>query len=235
MGVMSKGKNNLYKENNPIEQLITTIKSLMKEKKLNETQLANACGLHQPTLHRLLSGRTTDPHLSTLLQLSRYFQISLDGLFGDLATSSSKELLVKAVPIILWQDVMKGADFIHSLTLENWPNWSAMNVDLSNNALSDEAYGLRSGPCMQPRFPLNSLLYMEPNLLAQDGNLVMIYFKEVNDVGIREIIIDGPVKELCSVGGNAERRLMFNPDVHAILGVVVQVGYDLIKHNWGKS
>ncbi|MFN7096476.1 MAG: helix-turn-helix domain-containing protein [Gammaproteobacteria bacterium] len=181
--------------------LIETIIALMKAKHLNETQLAKGCNLHQPTIHRLLSGETTDPRLSTLLQIADYFDISLNELIGKKA-SSEKGTSIKRIPIISWKEAIHGNDFVSALNLNNWKNWSATEIDLS-----EHAYALYSKSSMEPRFPKNSLLLIEPNLSVTDGDLVIIKFQEADEVGIREIITDGPKKELKTLMGNTNEKV----------------------------
>ena len=59
---------------------------LMASRGLNPTSLAKETGLNQPTLHRILTGESKSPRLSTLTLLAEYFGVTLIEL-----TSARKE------------------------------------------------------------------------------------------------------------------------------------------------
>lgn len=62
------------------ENLSHSLSLLMKEHNISESELARALGLPYNTIHRLVSGHTTDPRLSTLKSIAAYFNVSLDFL-----------------------------------------------------------------------------------------------------------------------------------------------------------
>ena len=93
--------------------LITNLYSLIQEHQINEAELSRRTGIPQPTLHKILSGKTTDPRISTLLQtLASYFNITLDNLFSD-NVLQSKAQIAKAIsiPIFFVDGLPKGERF----------------------------------------------------------------------------------------------------------------------------
>lgn len=59
-----------------------TLQRLIQEAGLNQAELARRTGVAQPVVHRLCTGETVDPKLSTLRRLSRYFGVTIDALIG---------------------------------------------------------------------------------------------------------------------------------------------------------
>lgn len=56
------------------------LRTLMDRQGLNETALARATGVPQPTVHRLLNADTHDPRDSTLRPLANYFSVTVEQL-----------------------------------------------------------------------------------------------------------------------------------------------------------
>ena len=47
------------------------------------TSLARRTGINQPTLHRIMSGETEDPRLSTMLVLAKFFDVPVEELVQE--------------------------------------------------------------------------------------------------------------------------------------------------------
>lgn len=62
------------------KDLSNSISLLMKENNISESDLARALSLPYNTIHRLISGHTADPRISTLKSIAAYFDVSLDSL-----------------------------------------------------------------------------------------------------------------------------------------------------------
>ncbi|NNM59868.1 MAG: helix-turn-helix domain-containing protein [Legionellales bacterium] len=204
-------------------RLIETIERIMKEKNFTPTQLAKYCNLQQPTIHRLLSGQTNDPRLSTLLQIAEHLDITLDELIGKRVFVSNK-LAVRNVPVLSWKEAITANDIMVKLNHNEWVNWVTTDI-----ALSEKAYALYSKSCMEPRFPKNSLLFVEPDLDVRDGDFVIVAFKNADEVAVREFATDGPKKAFKPLMGNPDDAILFNPKEHEIEGVIVQIKYDLAR------
>ena len=220
----SNVKNSFQLDESRRERLSATILSLMKGLNLNESQLARESKLPQPTIHRLLSGQTADPRLFTLLQLADYFQISLDQLMGE-KSYSNQDISIRSIPILSWQDAIGGAAFACQLRPDNWQHWIATEMLLTKGA-----YALLSKNSMEPRFPRQSLLLIDPLLIPQDGDLVILRLDDAEEASVREWISDGPKKELKPLLSNHTQPLTYDPLLHQLLGVIAQVRYD-VKNN----
>jgi transcriptional regulator with XRE-family HTH domain len=63
-----------------MSKLSHNLKQLMTATQLTTSKLANATGIQQPTLHRILSGTIAEPRSSTLVPIAQYFQLSVEDL-----------------------------------------------------------------------------------------------------------------------------------------------------------
>lgn len=61
-----------------VNKLAANLKSLLGE--MSENQLAEATGVPQPTINRILRGESRDPRDSTLVPIARYFGVSVEAL-----------------------------------------------------------------------------------------------------------------------------------------------------------
>ncbi len=194
---------------------IANLKYLMNKHQINEAKLSRATLIPQATLHKILSGKTADPRISTLHTLANYFNISVDELFGKSASSEIRQTqhTAKSIPLISWGECIKGPNFIQNLTPINWNNW------LTTDSQADNLYALTTKPSMEPYFPKNTVLIIDPDASAQDGDLIIVLYPNIDEATIRELSLDGPQKKLLSINSNQEFDTW---DKHIILGVVTQ-------------
>ncbi|MCA8325917.1 MULTISPECIES: helix-turn-helix domain-containing protein [Burkholderia] len=62
---------------------VATVKHLQQAAGVNDAELSRAIDLDRGTLSRLLSGETTDPRLSTISAIARFFAVPMSTLFGE--------------------------------------------------------------------------------------------------------------------------------------------------------
>ncbi|MEB1136038.1 S24 family peptidase [Xanthomonas campestris pv. campestris] len=67
-------------DNSRMNRLSENLRSLMSVESLSENQLSRNTGVPQPTIHRVLSGRVSDPRDGTLRPLAEYFGVSVEEL-----------------------------------------------------------------------------------------------------------------------------------------------------------
>lgn len=203
-----------------LEKLRLNIEFFMKKKKINASKLAEIVHVSQPTIHRLLKGKLEDPRLSLLSDIADYFSISIDRLIGKDTSDQNiieNDKSLSQVPIIGWNDVIKGVHSTH-LTPNTWSEWVVVDKNLTKNS-----FALRSKRSMEPRFPTNSLLIVDSTLEPLDGDLVIVHYQDTTEATIREIRLDGPIKQLLQITGeSAANEINKNTE---ILGVVIQTRY----------
>lgn len=67
--------------------LSTQMKRLMKEKNISRYKLSKETGIPYTTLTQIINGRTKDPQINALKVLADYFNVSVDYLTGESASS----------------------------------------------------------------------------------------------------------------------------------------------------
>jgi SOS-response transcriptional repressor LexA len=195
--------------------LIINLQALMHEGKINEAELSRQTKIPQPTLHKILSGKTADPRISTLKTLAHYFHVSLDDLCeGVVLQEANSAVQGLSVPVISWSDCLSAHPVEH-LSPANWTEWVVVD-----HMDSTQLYGLSVRPSMAPRFPKGTLLIVDPDLSPSDGDLVILRYPDTTEAALRELLIDGPLKQLMSVSQHAG-CCDWTDDVE-VIGTVIQ-------------
>lgn len=206
------------------DNLSIRLRHLMQQHgNLSEAELARETKIPQPTIHRLLSGNTQDPRVSTLHDIAIYFNISLDYLLTKEPLLPQSGLTLRQpgnnrlLPIIDWLEVPTYL-LDPAATLKS----ASHTVDWTSTELSvaDNAYCLRSRPSMEPRFPRGTLLIVDVKESVEDGDFVIVHYLDEEQVTLRSMLIDGNMKMLQSIFDTA----LVEPftDNKKILGIVVQ-------------
>lgn len=199
-----------------IEYLMINLRSLMRARNINEAQLARETNVPQPTLHKILSGKTIDPRTSTLKSLADYFGISIDDLLSGnfMVQATSGKNKTQSIAIISWADCIDAAKFMKKLTPALWDNWIVVEFS------SQYAFALTSKPSMEPRFPRGTILIIDPGISAEDGDLVVVSYPNTSEATLRELSMDGPSKLLLPICGKITPTNL-DQDLK-VLGVVVK-------------
>ncbi len=178
--------------------LIKNLQELMQQKGINEAELSRQTNISQSTLHKILSGKTNDPRISTLKILANYFELTLDDLYSaNVLLRANFASQWQSIPVISWEDCIKTKYPTATLSPTNWGQWIVVDhVD------GKHTYGLATKSCMQPRFPKGTILIVDPEIQAVDGDLVIAQYRDVPKATLREMLIDGPNKLLISLNQN---------------------------------
>lgn len=199
----------------------SVIRDLLAQKRLNVSELARRIHLPQPTIHRLLTGKTDDPKLSTLSLIADFFGLTLDQLIGD-APLIGFEKIKKApsltAPIISWSDAINIDDVFSILHNKNPDSW--LNIDME---ASQQSFGLISKKSMEPKIPFGTILIVDPHVTPIDGDLILVHYKGTEEATIRMLVLDGPKKELLSIFSNSQPEKL--TDLVRIIGVVIQTRF----------
>ncbi len=199
-------------------QFTKNLLELMKNQNVTEAFLARETRIPQPTLHKILSGKTLDPRISTLKQLADYFHISLDDLFSTNVASSKikrEEAKTQLVPILDWTTCVNKGSLTQALyALDAKDNLVISNID--DTAL----FGLYTMPSMEPRFLKGTILVISANTEPSDGDLVIVHYANTDNATVRELSIDGPNKLLLPINANYMPE-PFDKKIN-IIGVVIQ-------------
>lgn len=194
---------------------IANVRHLMNTRNISEAELARQTQIPQPTLHKILAGKTTDPRISTLQILATYFGITVDELFtGAKAYGLTTHPEIQSIPIISWTDCIQEKSLLDHLNPSNWEQWLVIEH------LAKQPYALISKPCMEPRFPKGTALIIDPDTSPKDGDLIVVHYPNTTEATLRELSIDGPIQLLIPISPDHEKDKLTNEI--KILGVVLQ-------------
>lgn len=203
--------------------LINNLHHLMRNFSVSEAELSRRTHIPQPTLHKILSGKTSDPRMSTLKSLATFFNIPLDALCTtNIQKSEKAKHHAISIPVISWSECTRLPDFINEISPNNWENWIVINPINQSNM-----FALVSKPSMEARFPRSTMLIIDPKLYPSDGDLAVVLYPSTHEATLRGVSFDGPQKLLLPITPNAAPDTL--DDSIQIIGTVVQSRFSYQK------
>lgn len=187
--------------------LAKILKKLLFDKDIKPVDLARAVDLPAPTIHRLVTGKSTRPYTTSLQPIADFFSIDMDQLVGekpmpidieepasDDKTNDTHELIshnIKAIPILSWSSFSGGT--------------SAQTLELGKitvgNHISDNAFALiMPDASMEPIFSYNCTLIFDPSAKYQDRSYILVNI--ASKAVFRQLIDDGEHKYLKPLNPN---------------------------------
>lgn len=198
--------------------LVRNIKKLMDAENITEVELARRAEIPQPTLHKILSGGTSNPRILTIKLLANYFNVAIDDLYENNILEIEEKPKTHYIPIVSWSDCIKGEAYIQSLSSSNWQTWIITEIP------GESIYALTSKPCMEPQFPKKTILIVNPEITPIDGDLIVAYYKGTETATVRELSIDGPDKTLTPLNQKKNNPDFLDENI-IFLGVIVQTRF----------
>lgn len=173
-------------------QLSKILKKLLYDRRMNPSELAREVQMPTPTIHRLVTGKSTRPYRSSLEPIANYFHISVDQLIGNepltasWPTSSNNALSpepssIKLAPLLDWDhlsDLNKASEFAKKF------------VPIVGNVSKDCFSLLMPDHSMEPLFPEQTILIFDPDKKPYDRSYVLIQLEEVSVPIFRQLLID---------------------------------------------
>ncbi len=170
-------------------QLSKILKKLLFEKEMKPVDLSRKLSIPQPTIHRLITGKSTRPYKSSLQPIADFFSLTVEQLLGEeklvnndrSAGSSLAHNNIKAIPLIPWK--LLG-------TFEKTQVLSDKQIAV-NYAISDKSFALiMPDSSMEPLFPTQSILIFDPMVTAHDRSYVLVKLHSVEKYVFRQLLID---------------------------------------------
>ena len=185
------------------EKLGSILKKLLFQKDMRSVDLARAVNLPPPTIHRLITGKSTRPHDSSLNPIADFFGVTPDQLLGVAPLDSEEEKDTKTSPTVA------GFQTIHLLTWESlaFPKAErkAQNYIAVGN-MSGESFALTMPDfSMEPLFDKGCTLIFDPLVKPSDRSYVLIKTVGSGTYIFRQLLIDGDHRYIKSL----------NPDISA--------------------
>jgi len=195
--------------------LVENLNRLLDGQGISECELARRVNIPQQTLHKIFSGKTADPRISTLKALADYFSVPVgDVCLEDMPAHSEKVPRGKAIPVISWSDCID-INFVINMPTADWDKWTIVE-----SKFSTKTYALSSKPALENKFPKGTLFIIDPAVTPSDGDLVVVQYPETGEATLRELSIDGPNQILIALNQQAQQEVL-NKKIK-ILGAVVQ-------------
>lgn len=203
-----------------IQTLAHNLRALLKQRDFSESEVAEQLGLPVMTIRRIVSGETTDPRISTLKLIADFFEVTIDSLIdtASKATPSTPKNKPLFVPVLDWATAAKTLS-IEDLDLTSWQDWHPVILG-DQYSENHSVFALKTRPSMQPRFPVGTLLIIDPNETPTDGDIVLVKLKKEKELSLRELVIDPPKWQLQPIIPGSE-ILFYEKSQHKIVGVVI--------------
>lgn len=168
------------------------LKKLLFEKDMKPADLSREVDIPAPTIHRLVTGKSTRPYKSSLKPIADYFDIEIDQLIGEKAIDKKdlplpKQVTVKLLPMLRWD---KAANF--KAELENADG----SIPVFGNIGPDSFALTKYDSSMEPLFPNNTHLMFDPDKEPTDRSYVLVKLHGVDQPIFRQLIIDADHKFL---------------------------------------
>lgn len=195
------------------------LKKLLFQKRMRAIDLVRELNIPQSTVHRLLTGASSNPHKDTLEPIAEYFDISIEQLKGveplpeSLFSNSLTQKRVIEIPLFEWKDL----DKLNNLELEK--KTIAAMADLSKECFAV----IMNDSSMEPQFSKGSILILDPNKKPNDRSYILIKLASTSIYVFRQIIIDAEHKFLKPLNPDliaSQMRLLDLEDT--IIGVLVE-------------
>lgn len=182
-------------KNQCANNLGNALKRLMFEKNITQADLAKKLGVAQATIYKIVSGKSTRPHASTLAALAKYFDVTIEQLkegleqkpsqeqnidIGKYLTTQPKTILI---PLISWEDLKK-------------PSFPVF-VDCNEHVVGLPPLGENSfaipmnDTSMEPQFSLGTTLIFDPSRVAMNNSFVLVWLQENSNFVFRQLQMDG--------------------------------------------
>lgn len=205
-------------------KLSEILRRLMFERDIRTIDLARLTNLPQPTVQRMVTGYSPNPHLSSLIPIAEFFKISIDQLRGiepiawhNFKTTSHTGLT--KIPILSWQEV---------------PDWNVAKQDFSMTTHTPGIF-MEENPgkyafalymqdsSMTPLFPKGTLLIIDPDKPVKDRSYAVVSIKNHPEPIFRQLLLDANKKYLKALSPDLEQFPMIAlKEDDAICGTLVQ-------------
>lgn len=205
---------------NPLSNVLNR---LLFERKMKPTELARKLDIPQPTIHRLVTGKSSRPHPATLKPIAEYFDVTVEQLNGmkpldNTQPSKGLQIPISGIPLIQWDQL-------------NSPfNQTTKHIAPSNRALSPTCFAtMMANSSMSPQFPKNSILIMDPTKNPTDRSYVLIKLAESAVFTFRQLLINGDqhfLKPLNPDLTTFPMKLLNNKD--ELIGVLVEARHNFL-------
>jgi SOS-response transcriptional repressor LexA len=164
------------------------LKNLLFQKDMRPVDLAREIGMPLPTIHRIVTGKSSRPYESSLRPIADFFGISIKQLSGETPLESGTSFNTLPInhpkffeiPHLEWEELAEIGQIKKNKTL-------AVTTDLSDNCFALTM----NDSSMTPLFPKGSILILDPNKKIWDRTYVLVKMHGSNVFVFRQLIVGG--------------------------------------------
>lgn len=216
-------------------QLHQILKKLLFDNDMKPADLARALNMPSPTIHRLVKGKSTRPHASSLEPIANFFKITTEQLLGDeelLALANSTEIkhLTKAditlVPIISWEEINN---------LSESKTKAKANVAVIGNVHTDYFAIIMNDHSMEMLFPKKTILIFDPYKKPVDRSFVLVKIAGFEAPIFRQLLIDADHQYLKPLNPDLnmyKMRLVSENDLIIASLFESRINYEIDEYNY---
>lgn len=149
--------------------------------------LARKTNTPQPTMHRLVAGKSPNPHQDTLKPIANFFEITVEQLKGEeplpsniFPSESSKNFSIIEIPLLDWE----------CLSEINQLDEDVEKIAAASD-LSKKCFAIKMpDSSMEPQFPKGSVLIFDPDKTPADRGFILVKLAESQIHTFRQLLID---------------------------------------------
>ncbi|MFT3741537.1 MAG: S24 family peptidase [Gammaproteobacteria bacterium] len=173
-------------------KLAHILRKFLFERGMKPADLARAVNLPPPTIHRIITGKSSKPYKSSLEPIANFFSVSVEELTGIMEAEHKDVNLCKnkgreiKIPLICWY------------LIENYliPPLSEVKDSLMISQGSSRSFAtIMPDSSMEPLFPKNCILILDPAIKPLDRSYVLVKLSN-GSLTFRQILIDADYKYL---------------------------------------
>lgn len=170
-------------------QLGSILKKLLFNRDMKPIDLSREVSIPAPTIHRLITGKTTRPYKTSLEPIAAFFSISVEQLVGEQPIPDTKPSMLDAniptditqIPLIPWND-LPHLRSIHTNNLITIPFAGLINSSAFATIMPDSS--------MEPLFSNDCILIFDPQISHKDRSYVLVHLEEPGMFVFRQLLID---------------------------------------------
>lgn len=210
-----------------MNKLSENLKQLLAEYNVTAAELARATDVLQPVIYHLISGRTDNPRVDTLIPISKYFNVNVNQLMGNEPIPSNKETTTEQqnksvfsyspVPLINdWKEIEKFLSKPDDHYVENW-------IGVDSTLHKDKLYAVKvKDSTMLPKFTEDTLLIVDPELETRNSDFVIVQLEKTSEPIFKQIFYDGNDVYLKPLNSEFKTILVDNENKIKFLGTVIE-------------
>jgi transcriptional regulator with XRE-family HTH domain len=165
------------------------LRRLLFDWNMKPADLAREVNIPPPTIHRLLTGKSTRPYKSSLMPIAEYFSVKIEQLLGEEPLSKTNDnpstgLIGSSthnLPHLPWE-------FLHLISSLNRDLYEKLpfHGKISNNSWATTI----QDSSMEPIFARGSILIFDPCKPHKDRSYVLIQLHDSERLIFRQLLID---------------------------------------------